>query len=211
MSGVGLIVALTGGIGSGKTTVANRLAELGAGVIDTDEISRTLTAHDGAALEDIVAAFGPDIRLADGTLDRARLRRIVFSDPDARARLEAILHPRIESIMLERLSDLQTDYAVLVIPLLFETGQEHHADRVLVVDVPESVQIARVMQRSGLSETEVRRIIASQIPRQARNARADDLIDNSGERAALEPRIRHLHALYTHLAAVNLSRRLSNH
>lgn len=201
MSPVGLVVALTGGIGSGKTTVADRLAELGAGVIDTDEISRALTARDGAALEPIAAAFGPDIRLADGTLDRTRLRRLVFSDPTARARLESILHPLIEATMIERLAALQTDYAVLVIPLLFETGQERHANRVLVVDVPESVQIARVMQRSGLSETEVRRIIASQIPRQERNARADDLIDNSGERADLEPRLQKLHTAYTRIAA----------
>ncbi|MCK7575396.1 MAG: dephospho-CoA kinase [Chromatiales bacterium] len=201
MSGAGLVVALTGGIGSGKTTVADRLAELGAGVIDTDEISRALTARDGAALEPITAVFGPDILLADGTLDRTRLRQIVFSDPTARARLEAILHPLIEATMLERLAVLQTDYAVLVIPLLFETGQERHADRVLVVDVPESVQIARVMQRSGLCETEVRRIIASQIPRQERNARADDLVDNSGERADLEPRLQELHTTYTRIAA----------
>lgn len=201
MSGVGLVVALTGGIGSGKTTVADRLAELGAGVIDTDEISRALTARDGAALEPIAAAFGPEIRLADGTLDRTRLRRIVFADPSARARLESILHPLIEATMLERLAGLRTDYAVLVIPLLFETGQERHADRVLVVDVPESVQIARVMQRSGLPEAEVRRIIASQIPRQERNARADDIIDNSGERAALEPRLHELHMTYTRIAA----------
>ncbi|BCU05654.1 dephospho-CoA kinase [Allochromatium tepidum] len=201
MSGVGLVVALTGGIGSGKTTVADRLAVLGAGVIDTDEISRALTARDGAALEPITAVFGPDIRLADGTLDRARLRELVFSDPSARARLESILHPRIEAIMLERLAALQTDYAVLVIPLLFETGQERHADRVLVVDVPESIQIARVMRRSGLSETEVRRIIAGQIPRLERNARADDLVDNSGTRADLEPRLRELHRIYTRMAA----------
>jgi len=201
VSAVGLVVALTGGIGSGKTTVADRLAELGAGVIDTDEISRVLTAHDGAALEPITAAFGPDIRLADGTLDRARLRRIVFSDPTARARLESILHPLIEATMLERLAALETDYAVLVIPLLFETGQNRHADRVLVVDVPEAVQIARVMQRSGLSESEVRRIIDSQIPRRERNTRADDLIDNSGTRVDLEPRLQELHAIYTRIAA----------
>jgi len=201
VSAVGLVVALTGGIGSGKTTVADRLAELGAGVIDTDEISRALTAYDGAALEPITAAFGPDIRLADGTLDRARLRRIVFSDPTARARLESILHPLIEAAMLERLAALETDYAVLVIPLLFETGQDRHADRVLVVDVPEAVQIARVMQRSGLPEAEVRRIIDSQIPRRERNTRADDLIDNSGTRVDLEPRLQELHAIYTQIAA----------
>lgn len=201
MSGVGLVVALTGGIGSGKTTVADRLAELGAGVIDTDAISHALTARDGAALAPITAAFGPDIRLSDGTLDRARLRRIVFADPAARAQLESILHPLIEAAMLARLAALETDYAVLVIPLLFETGQERHADRVLVVDVPELVQIARVMQRSALSEAEVRRIIASQIPRLERNARADDLIDNSGVRADLEPHLQALHANYQRIAA----------
>jgi len=201
VSGVGLVVALTGGIGSGKTTVAERLADLGAGVIDTDEIAHALTGRDGAALDPIVAAFGPQILRPDGTLDRARLRGIVFTDPSARARLEAILHPRIEAVMLERLAALQTDYAVLVIPLLFETSQERHADRVLVVDVPEPLQIARVRQRSGLSETEVRRIIASQIPRHERNARADDLIDNSGTLTDLDAQLQTLHLNYIRLAA----------
>lgn len=210
MSGVGLVVALTGGIGSGKTTVADRLAALGAGVIDTDVIARTLTAPNGAALEPIIETFGAALRCADGTLDRARLRDRVFADSGARAQLEAILHPRIEAMMLEQLAALQTAYAVLVIPLLFETGQERHADRVLVVDVPESIQITRVIQRSGLTETAVQRIIASQIARQARNARADDVIDNSGSLAQLEPQVLALHTQYGRLAAFSRQRSASS-
>ncbi|MBK1716447.1 dephospho-CoA kinase [Thiocystis violacea] len=196
-----LVVALTGGIGSGKTTVADRLGELGAGVIDTDQLSRELTAIGGAALGPIAATFGARVMLPDGSLDRARLRQIVFADPEARARLEAILHPGIKALMMERLAALQTPYAVLVVPLLFETGQETLADRVLVVDIPESLQIERVTRRSQIPEDEVRRIIASQIPRRERNARADDLIDNRGDLANLEHQIQRLHADYSRIAA----------
>ena len=195
-----LVVALTGGIGSGKTTVADRLAELGAGVVDTDQLSRELTAPGSPALERIAAVFGSAMLLPDGSLDRARLRHTVFTDPAARARLEAILHPRIQELMLERLAALQTPYALLVIPLLFETGQEGFADRVLVVDAPESLQIERVMRRSRLPEDEIRRIIASQIPRDERNARADDIIDNSGDPATLESQIQAIHTRYIEIA-----------
>ncbi len=193
-------VALTGGIGSGKTTVADRLQALGAGVVDTDQLSRELTAIGGPALPQIAAAFGSELLRADGSLDRALLRQRVFSDPVARALLESILHPPIKALMMERLAGLATPYAVIVIPLLFETGQQVLADRVLVVDVPEALQVERVARRSQLSEEEVRRIVASQIPRQERNARADDLIDNSGDLRALDPRIQRLHAGYLRLA-----------
>ncbi|QIK39261.1 dephospho-CoA kinase [Caldichromatium japonicum] len=193
-------VALTGGIGSGKSTVAQGFAELGAGVIDTDAIAHELTTPQGPAIAPILAAFGPMILSAEGWLDRACLRRIVFADPEARRRLEAILHPMIERVMLERLQSLNADYVLLVIPLLFETGQERHADRVLVVDVPETIQVARVMARSGLSAEEVQRIIAVQLPRHERIARAHDLIDNSGAPQDLEPQIQRLHAQYLRLA-----------
>ena len=196
MSAPRLVVALTGGIGSGKTTVADRLAQLGAGVIDTDQIARELTASGSLLLPRIAATFGPEIVRPDGSLDRDRLRHIVFSDPEARVRLESILHPRIKALMLERLADLRTPYAILVIPLLFETGQETLADRILVVDVPESLQIERVMRRSQLCEAEVRRIIASQIPRDERKARAHDIIDNASDLATLEAQIQRLHANY---------------
>lgn len=201
-----LVVALTGGIGSGKSTVAQGLAELGAGVIDTDAIAHELTAAEGLAIGPIVKAFGREVLTPEGALDRARVRRMVFTDPQARRRLESILHPLIESEMLARLAATPAEYALLVIPLLFETGQERHADRVLVVDAPESLQIARVKGRSGLSEDEIRRIIAAQIPRHERIARAHDLIDNSGTLADLKPQIQCLHQHYLRLAAARRAR-----
>lgn len=195
-----LVIALTGGIGSGKSTVADALAARGAGVIDTDRLARELTEPGQPALTAIAAAFGPDLIGADGQLDRAALRGLVFRDPAARRRLEAILHPLIETRMLERLAMLTTPYAVLVIPLLLETGQQSHADRILVVDVPEPIQIERVRQRSGLDQAEIERIIASQIGRVERLARADDIIDNSRDLQSLLGQVEEIHQRYLGLA-----------
>jgi dephospho-CoA kinase len=188
-------VGLTGGIGSGKSTVADQLAALGAGVIDADLLSHELTAPGTPTLARIGSAFS-DCLLPDGQLDRAALRARVFADAAARARLESILHPPIRALMLERAAGLTTPYAVLVIPLLFETGQQALMDRILVVDCPESVQIDRVCRRSGLSEAEVARIIAAQVPRAQRLAGADDIIDNSGGPQALGPQVERLHRCY---------------
>ena len=195
-----LVVALTGGIGSGKTKVSDRLGEQGAAIIDTDRLAHVLTAPGGEALEAIAEAFGPEVFLADGRLDRASLRRRVFADPRARRQLEAILHPRIRALMEERLSRVRAPYAVLVIPLLFETGQQDCADRILVVDLPESFQIARVRARSGLDEDEIRRILASQVTRERRRAGADDLIDNRGTLEQLFAQTDALHRRYWELA-----------
>lgn len=197
----GLVVALTGGIGSGKTTVSNRLAELGAAVIDTDLIAHELTAPGGAALEAIADEFGSGVFTPDGRLERTALRRVVFESPSARRRLEAILHPRILARMRERLSRVEGPYAVLVVPLLFEAEQTGVADRILVVDVPEAIQIARVKARSGLAEGEIRRILDSQATRSVRLAGADDLIDNSGLLETLLDQVDALHAQYLKLAA----------
>ena len=194
------VVALTGGIGCGKSSVSDRLGALGAGIVDTDLLSRELTVAGSPVLAQIVATFGNGMLHPDGALDRAALRQCVFKNPDARTQLESILHPAIKTLMLERLARLTTPYAVLVIPLLFETGQQTLADRVLVVDVPESIQIERVRRRSGLPEDEIRRIIASQTPRHERLARADDRLDNSGDPAALDALIQPLHARYLLLA-----------
>jgi dephospho-CoA kinase len=196
-----LVVALTGGIGSGKSTVSARLADLGAPVIDADTIAHELTAPGEPALAAIREAFGTDVLAPDGSLDRTVLRRYVFADPQARERLEAILHPRIRERMLARLAALDAPYAVLVIPLLFETGQTGLADRVLVVDLPEEEQIRRVHARSGLTEQEIRRILANQAQRRTRVAGADDLIDNSGDHAALIAQVDMLHRRYLELAA----------
>jgi dephospho-CoA kinase len=194
--GPGLVVALTGGIGSGKTQVSDRFGALGAAVIDADRIARELTGATGEATAAIVAAFGRGLRRADGSLDRAALRRLVFSDDAARRRLEAILHPRIRARMQERLARVRAPYAVLVIPLLFETGQTDMADRILVVDLPQPLQIARVRRRSGLDEAEIRRILDCQADGEARRAGADDLIDNSGSREALYAQVDRLHQRY---------------
>ena len=188
-----LVVALTGGIGSGKTTVSQHLAELGAAVIDTDLIAHALTAPGGAAMAAIATAFGPGAIAADGSLDRVAMRRLIFNDARARHRLEAILHPLIRARMDEQLAQVQAPYAVLAIPLLFETGWTDVADRILVVDLPESLQVTRVMARGDLSAEEVRPILASQARRETRRQGADDLIDNSGILEDLMARTADLH------------------
>lgn len=195
-----LVVALTGGIGSGKTTVSQRLAELGAAVIDTDLIAHALTAPGGAAMAAIATAFGPGAIAADGSLDRVAMRRLIFNDARARHRLEAILHPLIRARMDEQLAQVQAPYAVLAIPLLFETGWTDVADRILVVDLPESLQVTRVMARGDLSAEEVRPILASQARRETRRQGADDLIDNSGILEDLMARTTDLHRRYLRLA-----------
>ena len=195
-----LLVGLTGGIGSGKSTVADLFAALGAGVVDTDLLARELTEPGTPTLARIVAEFGPGLLQSDGALDRAQLRERVFADHAARTRLEAILHPPIRALMLERATRLQTPYALLVIPLLFETGSESLVERVLAVDCPQAVQIERVRRRSGLSETQIARIIASQIPRSERLSRAHDVIDNRGDLAALAPQVERLHRGYLAMA-----------
>jgi dephospho-CoA kinase len=199
--GPALVVALTGGIGSGKTSVSDRLASLGATVIDADVIAHELTGPGGKALEAIAAEFGSEVLDAERGLDRAAMRRLVFADAAARQRLEAILHPRIRSEMNERLSRAAGPYAVLVIPLLFETGQVSIADRILVVDSPESLQVQRVRERSGLDVQEVRRILKAQVSRSVRVSGADDLIDNSGSRDHLLDQVDSLHARYLSLSA----------
>jgi dephospho-CoA kinase len=195
-----LVVALTGGIGSGKTTVAERLAELGAAVIDTDHLAHALTAPGGAAMATIAATFGSGALAADGSLDRVAMRRLIFSDTRARHRLEAILHPLIRARMDQELDRVQAPYAVLAIPLLFETGWTDVADRILVVDLPEPLQIARVMARNGLTAEEVRPILASQVGRETRRQGADDLIDNSGTLEDLLAKTDELHESYLKLA-----------
>jgi dephospho-CoA kinase len=194
-------VGLTGGIGSGKSTVAAHFVRLGADLIDTDAIARELTAPGGAALPALCANFGTDILSADGALDRAAMRQRVFTDTDARRRLEAILHPRIRETALARAQASQAAYVLFDVPLLTESVDwQSRCDRILVVDCPPERQIRRVMARSGLTQTEVERILASQASRTERLAIADDVIDNSGDLARLEAQIPPLHRHYLHAA-----------
>jgi dephospho-CoA kinase len=190
-------VGLTGGIGSGKSTVADLFAGQGVPVIDTDVIARALTAPGGMALDAVRAAFGDQVMQADGALDRAALRRRVFSDADARHQLEAILHPRIRLAVEQQLATLSAPYVLIVIPLLVETGAYQEVlDRVLLVDCPEDQQITRVMARSGFTLDEVKAILAAQAGRAARLAIADDVISNTASPEALRTQVAALHRRY---------------
>ncbi len=196
------VIGLTGGIGSGKSAVADRFAALGVPVIDTDVIARRLTERGGEALDAIRAAFGESVMQPDGSLDRAALRRRVFADADARRRLEAILHPRIRRAVGQALAALETPYAIVVIPLLVETqGYRDVLDRVLVIDCPEALQVERVMARNGLSRAEVEAILAAQATRAERLAVADDVLPNTAAPDALGAAVDALHARYLALAA----------
>lgn len=190
-------VGLTGGIGSGKSTVAGYFAAHGVPIIDTDVIARSLTGPGGSALDAIRAAFGETVMQADGTLDRAILRRHVFSDTGARHRLEAILHPRIRLAVEQQLAALDAPYVLIVIPLLVETGAYRDVlDRVLVVDCPEDLQIARIEARNGLTRDEASAILAAQATRAARLAVADDVILNTVAPEVLRTQVTALHRRY---------------
>lgn len=198
------IVGLTGGIGSGKSAAATLFEELGAAVVDTDAIAHALTAPGGAAIAAIRAAFGDEVIDARGALDRAAMRRKVFADAQAKARLEAILHPMIRAEADRRCAAASAPYVVLVVPLLVESGgYRSRVQRIAVVDCPEAVQVARVMSRSGLSAAEARAIMAAQAGREQRLAAADDVIDNGGALSALRPQVEALHRRYLEMAAVS--------
>ena len=191
------VVGLTGGIGSGKSAAADEFARLGATVVDTDAIAHELTGPGGAAVPEVKRVFGDGFVDASGTMDRKRMRALVFSDPAQKRRLEALLHPLIRAESGRRIAAAVGMYVVHVVPLLVESPDlRAGVGRVLVVDCPEALQMARVRQRSALPEEEVRRIIASQIQRQTRLAAADDVIDNSGTIAALQQQVRQLHESY---------------
>lgn len=195
------MIGVTGGIGSGKTTVAQLFERLGASVVDTDAMARALTSPGGAAMAAIRARFGEAYVLADGSLDRAAMRALVFADAGARRDLEAILHPLIRAASICAAREARGAYVLLVVPLLVETGSyDGLVDRVLVVDCDEAQQIERVRQRSGLPAEEVRAIMASQAGRGERLRAADDVIRNDGDRASLEEQVRHLHARYLAMA-----------
>jgi dephospho-CoA kinase len=191
------VFGLTGGIGSGKTAVADAFRALGVEVIDADEVVHALCAPGNAGYRAIVAEFGAAVVGDDGCLDRRALRERAFADPAFRARLEALLHPLVAAHIEAAIARWQGPYGIVVAPLLLERGNLlRHVERVLVVDAPEDEQVSRTMRRSGLAAGEVRAIMATQLSRAQRLARADDVIDNSGQHAAIAEAVRRLDARY---------------
>ena len=196
-----LRVALTGGIASGKSTVANLFAARGVPVIDTDVIAREVVEPGTPALAAVVEAFGPEVLGADGRLDRRRMRERIFGDASARRRLEGILHPAIRAEMARRSLAAGGPYQVLVIPLLAEGGRRDHVDRVLLVDVPEELQVERLMRRDGVSREQAAASLGAQAGRAARLAIADDVILNTGRADDLDHEVTALDGKYRKLAA----------
>ena len=195
-----LAVGLTGGIGSGKSRVSDAFARLGVPVIDTDIIARELVAPGQPALDEIRAAFGDAVFTAEGELDRRALRQRIFSQPDQRRKLEAILHPRIRAEVRRQIAALSAPWVLVVIPLLLESGQGDLVQRVLVVDAPVELQRARTTQRDQISEEEVDRILAAQLSREQRLAAADDVIVNDGSLADLQQQVEKHYHFYNRLA-----------
>jgi dephospho-CoA kinase len=196
------VVALTGGIASGKSAAEQCFRAHGVHVYDADQASRVVVEPGSEGLAAIVDAFGREVLDSKGRLDRPRMRERVFADPTARRTLEAIVHPRIRQWMLERVQADEGPYVMLAIPLLAENiGHYRWVDRIVVVDVPEALQLQRLMARDGMDEDLALRILASQASRTARLSLADDVIDNSGEESALEPQVAALHQRYLALAA----------
>ena len=194
-----LRVGLTGGIASGKSTVADRFAELGASVIDTDVIAREVVGPGQPALDEIRTAFGPDVIGADGSLDRRALRRVVFADAAQRRALEAIVHPRIRAETLRQAEAADGPYQLIVVPLLAESPLLQAVDRVLVVDCSETTQIARLMQRDTESEDHARQMLAAQSSRATRLSVADDIISNDGNLEDTLQQVDRLDAVYRSL------------
>ena len=191
-----LVIGLTGGIGSGKSTVADEFAKLGAAIVDTDVIAHELTSPGGPAIPGIRKIFGDPAIGPDGAMDRKRMRERVFADPAAKKTLEGLLHPLIRDESARRIAAAAGKYVVHVVPLLVESGDyRSRVDRVLVVDAPEEAQVARVRAR-GLSDAEARAILAAQASRAERLAAADDVIDNGGTRDALRTQVAALHQKY---------------
>ena len=191
------VVGLTGGIGSGKSAAAAEFERLGAAVVDTDAIAHEITQAGGAAIPELERMFGRDAMTKNGAMDRDRMRARVFADPAAKKALEALLHPMIREESLRRIAAARAPYVIHVVPLLVESPDyRSRVDRVLVIDVPEDLQVERVRSRSGLSEAEVRAIVAAQATRAERLAAADDVIENRGTIDALREQVAALHRKY---------------
>lgn len=195
-----LVIGLTGGIGSGKTTVANGFAALGIALVDADLVARQLVEPGSPALEQIAEHFGDAVLQNDGQLDRAALRARVFSQPAEKSWLNQLLHPLIRQEMHRQLAAASSPYVLFIAPLLLENKLQDRIDRLLVVDIPESLQLQRTLQRDGGSEQQIAAIMAAQVSRAERLAAADDVIDNSAEPEHLTARIAQLHQQYLQLA-----------
>jgi dephospho-CoA kinase len=194
-------VGLTGGIGSGKTTVANLFAARDVSVIDTDLIAHGVTAAGGSAMAAILNQFGPEFVLPGGAMDRDKMRQLVFSDTAQKSRLEAILHPLIRQETEAAAAHATGLYTMFVVPLLVESGAwRQRVARILVIDCDETTQVARVVKRNGLSEAQVRAIMATQAPRATRLAAADDVLQNEGDPLTLQTEVDLLHTKYRELA-----------
>ncbi len=192
-----MIIGLTGGIGSGKSTVARAFEALGAAWVDADDVAREIVLPEEPALLAIKNRFGDQVMHQDGTLNRAALREIIFNDPKQRQWLESITHPKIRERLLQHLKRLKVQgapYALLVSPLLFESGQNTLVNRAVVV--PQALQLSRTQQRDGVSESQVRAILAAQLSREQRLAKADDVIDNSGDHASMKEQVARLDERY---------------
>jgi dephospho-CoA kinase len=195
-----LVIGLTGGIASGKSLAANRFADCGAEVIDTDRLARDVVAPGGEGLAQVQATFGPDVLTHDGQLDRAAMRQLIFEEPQARDRLEAITHPLIEERVQSALAKSTAPYAILVVPLLLERGWQHLTDRIAVVDCSVERQRARLQARDGTDAEDAERILSSQLSREQRLAHADDVLRNDGAAAALQGQVDQLDAVYRRIA-----------
>ena len=202
-----LRIGLTGGIGSGKSTVTALFATRGVPVIDTDEIAHRLSQPGQAAFDEIVRDFGEVILDENRRIDRNRLRERVFDNNDERRRLETILHPHIRAAAQEKLAELSAPYCILVVPLLIESGFQDLTNRILVVDAHENMQIQRTAARSGMTEAEIRKIMSAQASRAQRLQKADDVIDNNSDRKKLEAEVERIHQWYLSLAATTTTRK----
>jgi dephospho-CoA kinase len=195
------VIVLTGGVATGKSAVARRFEALGVAVYDADVAAREVVAPGTPALAEIVLVFGESALNADGSLDRGAMRERVFADPEARKKLEAIIHPRVRTWLRRKVAADRGRYCMLAIPLLVENRTEYAwVDRVLLVDAPEALQIERLVRRDGVTREHAQRMLAAQSTREQRLAIADDVIVNDGEEAALDARIKALHARYLELA-----------
>lgn len=195
-----LVIGLTGGIGSGKTLATDHFERLGITVVDADRAARVVVEPGQPALAEIATTFGPGVIQADGTLDRAALRHIVFADPEQRQRLEAITHPRIADEIRRQLAASTSPYTILVSPLLFESGQHRFAQRTVLIDAHESLQRHRAATRDHVSEKQIEAIMAAQMSRAERQRRADDILLNDGHMEHLHAMVEKLHQRYLELA-----------